>query len=487
LPFELTISIGFNQTIMMEGFAARTSGADTPIFRIAGKKQLDRWLASFPGLTASKERSKFVKAWIDTSEFVAKPGQHLLVPDKDGRSWAVLVGVNEEDVLWQCARLPFVLPRGKYSLADCESAEEATALCCGWGLGTYQFDRYKRGKRIEALLVWPALADKQRVTAIVEAAKLGRDLINTPAEDMGPDALASVAKAVAAEGGASYREIVGQALLEQNFPSIHSVGRAAAKAPRLIDFTWGKPDAPKVTLVGKGVCFDTGGLDIKPADAMKLMKKDMGGAACTLAIAKAVMQLRLPVRLRVLIPAVENNISGNAFRPLDVLNTRKGFTVEVGNTDAEGRLVLSDALTEADSERPSLIIDIATLTGAARVALGTELPALFSSSDEVAGDLLAVAERERDPMWRLPLHKPYRRLLESKVADLSNVSAGPYAGAITAALFLQEFVSPKTPWVHIDSMAFNIESLPGRPYGGEVLTMRAIVSYLEQRFGKGKK
>jgi leucyl aminopeptidase len=249
-----------------------------------------------------------------------------------------------------------------------------------------------------------------------------------------------------------------------------------------VDFTWGDPDAAKVTLVGKGVCFDSGGLDIKPAEAMRLMKKDMGGAACVLAIAHAVMQLQIPIRLRVLIPAVENSISADAFRPLDVLNTRKGLTVEVGNTDAEGRLVLSDALTEADSEKPALIIDMATLTGAARVALGTELPALFSSSDEVANELLAVAERVQDPMWRLPLHKAYRRLLESKVADLSNVSAGAYAGAITAALFLQEFVSPKTPWVHIDTMAFNLEALPGRPYGGEVLAMRAVVSYLEQRF-----
>jgi leucyl aminopeptidase len=469
----------------MEGFTTRTSGASTPIHRFDGKKTFDRWLAtsSVFGAAGGKERSKFVKQWADAAGFTAKPGQQLLVPNKDGGLWGVLLGVNSEEVVWQIARLPTSLPRGKYSLGDC-SPEEANALCLGWGLGCYQFDRYKKSKRAEAALVWPVGADKARVTALVEAAALGRDLINTPAEDMGPDALGAATKAVATAGGATYKEVVGKALLEQNYPSIHAVGRAASRAPRLLDFTWGDPNAEKVTLVGKGVCFDTGGLDIKPADAMKLMKKDMGGAACVLAIAKAVMHLRLPIRLRVLIPAVENSISADAFRPLDVLNTRKGLTVEVGNTDAEGRLILSDALTEADSEKPALIIDMATLTGAARVALGTELPALFSSSDEVANDLLAIGLREHDPLWRLPLHRPYRRMLESKVADLSNISAGPYAGAITAALFLQEFVSPKTPWVHIDTMAFNLDALPGRPYGGEVLAMRAVVSYLEQRFAQ---
>lgn len=470
----------------MEGFAGRTSGASVPIYRFSGKKELDHWLSdasAFSG-ASGKERSKFVKVWADSAAFIAKPGQHLLVPEKDGGLWAVLLGVSPDELIWQCSRLPMLLPRGKYSLADCQSADEANVLCLGWGLGAYHFDRYRKNKRVEAALVWPAIADKNWVTALVEAAKLGRDLVNTPAEDMGPDALAAVAKAVASEGGAAYKEIVGQGLLEQNYPSIHAVGRASTRAPRLVDFTWGDPDDAKVTLVGKGVCFDTGGLDIKPADAMKLMKKDMGGAACVLAIAKAVMQLKLKIRLRVLIPAVENSIAGNAFRPLDVLATRKGLTVEVGNTDAEGRLVLSDALTEADSEKPALLIDMATLTGAARIALGTELPALFSSADDVAQGLLDSATQVSDPFWRLPLHKPYRRLLESKVADLSNVSAGSYAGAITAALFLQEFVGPKTPWVHIDTMAFNIEALPGRPYGGEVLGMRAILHYLERRFGR---
>lgn len=481
---ELTSRSHFNQTGLMEGFAGRSSAASTPVYRIEGKKQLEQWLTTSPAFAgaAGKDRSKFVKAWVESSGFAAKAGQHLLVPEKDGGLWAVLVGVAKGEVVWHCARLPTALPRGRYAFADCTSAEEANELCLGWGLGTYHFDRYKKGKRIEAALVWPAAADKVRVSALIEAAKLGRDLINTPAEDMGPDALAAAARAVATEAGASFKEIVGDALLKQNYPSIHAVGRASSRAPRLIDFTWGDPKAPKVTLVGKGVCFDTGGLDIKPADAMKLMKKDMGGAACVLAIAKAVMRLELPIRLRVLIPAVENSISSNAFRPLDVLATRKGLTVEVGNTDAEGRLVLSDALTEADSEKPALILDMATLTGAARIALGTDLPALFSSSDEVAEQLLAASARVGDPFWRLPLHKPYRRMIDSKVADLCNVSNGSYAGAITAALFLQEFVSPKTPWVHIDTMAFNLEALPGRPYGGEVLGMRAILDYLERRF-----
>ncbi len=377
-----------------------------------------------------------------------------------------------------------MLPKGKYHIADDVSESEADAMCLGWGLGLYNFDRYKKTKRSAAQLVWPVVANRHRVQTLVEANKMGRDWINTPAEDMGPEALAEAARELAKACKATFSEIVGDALLTENYPSIHAVGRASHRPPRLIEITWGKPSAPKVTLVGKGVCFDSGGLDIKPADAMKRMKKDMGGAACVLALAYAVMKLELPIRLRVLVPAVENSIFGNAFRPLDVLATRKGLTVEVGNTDAEGRLVLSDALTEADREEPALLIDMATLTGAARVALGTDLPALFCNSDELAAEVLTLSNTELDPMWRLPLHKPYRRLLDSKVADLNNVSSGPYAGAITAALFLQEFVSPKTPWMHIDSMAFNLDSQPGRPYGGETFGLRTLLRLLENRYGR---
>lgn len=465
----------------MEGFVARSSSASVPLFRIDGRKHLDAWLKKPP---SSSERRDFVPKWVAASEFVAKSGQVLLVPDKQGVISCVLVGVGGVDPLWQLAKLPAVLPKGKYHIADAETETEADALCTGWGLGLYNFDRYKKTKRASAQLVWPAAANRHRVQTMLEATKMGRDWINTPAEDMGPQHLSDAAKQVATACNAKFSELVGDELLTANYPSIHAVGRASHRPPRLIDITWGKSDAPKVTLVGKGVCFDSGGLDIKPADAMKLMKKDMGGAACVLAIAYAVMKLELPVRLRVLVPAVENSISGNAFRPLDVLSTRKGLTVEVGNTDAEGRLILSDALTEADSEGPELLIDVATLTGAARVALGTDLPALFCNSDEVVAEVMNAAAGELDPMWRLPLHKPYRRLLDSKVADLNNVSSGSYAGAITAALFLQEFVSPKTPWMHIDSMAFNLETLPGRPFGGETFGLRTLVRLLENRYGR---
>ena len=281
------------------------------------------------------------------------------------------------------------------------------------------------------------------------------------------------------------RVIVGEGLLAENYPAIHAVGRAAAahRQPRLIDLIWGEDNAPRLTLVGKGVCFDTGGLDLKPSSSMKLMKKDMGGAAHVLGLAHMVMAAKLPVRLRVLIPAVENAVSGDAMRPLDVLSTRKGVTVEVGNTDAEGRLVLADALWEASRDKPELLLDLATLTGAARTALGVELPALFANNDLLAADLIRAGEAEADPMWRLPLYKPYRRMLDSKVADLNNVSDGPYAGAITAALFLQEFVGPGIPWAHLDIMAWNPASRPGRPDGGEALGLRALFAIIAQRFG----
>lgn len=464
----------------MEGFTSRNAPAGIPIYRITGSKQLASWLTG----ADNRDQAKFVQQWATASNFTGRPNQVLLVPGKAGELSAVLVGVDEQEPLWQLAKLPAALPKGKYRVADCGDPALAERLCLGWGLGTYSFDRYKKKAKSFATLTWPEKVNKKRVQALLEATRLGRDLINTPAEDMGPDNLAAEARRLAQECGADYRELVGDELLQHNYPSIHAVGRAASRPPRLIDFKWGSPKAAKVTLVGKGVCFDTGGLDLKPADAMKLMKKDMGGAACVLAVASVVMKLNLPVRLRVLIPAVENSVAGNAFRPLDVLATRKGMSVEVGHTDAEGRLVLSDALTEADAEKPDLLIDVATLTGAARVALGTGMPALFSSSDTAAQELLEAGLMEDDPLWRMPLHKPYRKLLDSRVADISNVSSGPYAGAITAALFLQEFVSEKTPWMHIDTMAFNLESLPGRPYGGEMLGVRALVRMLERRYAK---
>jgi leucyl aminopeptidase len=312
---------------------------------------------------------------------------------------------------------------------------------------------------------------------------LARDLVNTPAGDMGPEELAAAAVQVAEKAGACHRVIVGDALLAENYPTIHAVGRASTRAPRLVDIVWGEPGAPKVTLVGKGVCFDSGGLDLKPASGMRLMKKDMGGAAIVLGLAQAIIDAKLGVRLRVLLPCVENSVSGNAMRPMDVIRTRKGLTVEIGNTDAEGRLILCDALAEAATEKPALLIDMATLTGAARVALGPELAALFCNDDALAHGLLEAAEAEADPMWRMPLWRPYRKMLDSKTADLNNVSDGPHAGAITAALYLQEFVDPGIPWAHLDVMAWNPQSRPGRPEGAEATALRALYAHIAQRFG----
>jgi leucyl aminopeptidase len=451
---------------------AKRTATTVPITPLPGKRALRKWL---------EKEGKLVNNWVTATKYRARSGTFCLVPARDGKLARVLVGVNPEEVTWQLARLPAALPKGRYYLDAEVGTADANALALGWELGTYRFHRYKPTKASFSQLVWPEAADRHWVTSMAEAIALGRDLITTPAEDMGPEQLGEATANLAKECKAKFKQIVGDDLLEHNFPTIHAVGRASSRAPRLLDLTWGSTKHPKVTLVGKGVCFDSGGLDIKPADNMKLMKKDMGGAAAVLSIASAVMKLGLPVRLRVLIPAVENSVSGNAFRPLDVLTTRKGITVEVGHTDAEGRLVLSDALTEADSEKPDLLIDVATLTGAARVALGLSLPALFSTDDEVAAQLLEAGKTLEDPLWQLPLHKPYRQSLNSQVAQINNV-AGAFGGAITAALFLKEFVSKETRWMHIDTMGYNISSLPGRPMGGEVLGARAVVGLLQRLY-----
>jgi leucyl aminopeptidase len=316
----------------------------------------------------------------------------------------------------------------------------------------------------------------------VQAITLVRDLINTPAEDMMPEHLAQAMITLAQAFNAHVEQVVGDSLLDQNFPTIHAVGRASTHPPRLLELRWGKESAPKLTLVGKGVCFDSGGLDLKAANNMRLMKKDMGGAAHVMGLAHRVMSTGLPVRLRVLVPTVENAVAGNAFRPGDVIRSRKGLTIEIDNTDAEGRLILCDALATGAADNPDLMIDFATLTGAARVALGTEIPVFFCNTDEVAAGLMATAETEHDPIWRLPLHAPYRELLDSKIADIANSAGAPYGGAITAALFLQEFVPAGIPWVHFDIMAWNTKSRPGRPEGGEAMGLRAVFRYLCQRF-----
>jgi leucyl aminopeptidase len=424
-----------------------------------------------------REQSAQLQAWLKAAGFKAKPGSWCLVPDGRGQPARVLVGVEEGLDRWSLGALPAALPQGTYRLDDTISATEATAYAFAWAMGCYRFARYKSETREFARLVWPRTADRALVQRLVTSMGLARDLINTPAEDMGPPELAEAAKKVATEFKAKFSVIVGDDLLKQNYPTIHAVGRAGPKAPRLIELKWGTT-GPKLALVGKGVCFDSGGLDLKPSGSMLMMKKDMGGAATMLALARAIMDAKLPLQLHLLIPAVENSVSANAFRPWDVIKTRKGLTVEVGNTDAEGRLILCDALTEAESGHPDLIIDAATLTGAARVALGPELPALFANDDDTAAALLRHGKLEGDPLWQLPLWKGYRRMLDSKVADINNVSDGPFAGAVTAALYLAEFVAPTTKWMHIDTYAWNGRAQPGRPEGGEALGLRALLAFV---------
>ena len=457
-------------------YLVESPGTAIPIRPLSGSA-LKAWLP---------RQEKRVAAWVEATRFAAASGRTCLVPDAEGGIGEVLVGIAEEDDLWPYGGLPSTLPEGAYRLVEdgLDAGAQARAAL-GWALGAYGFARYKATERAPARLAWPDKADRGAVERAAGAIYLVRDLINTPAGDMGPAELADAAERVGSAHGAAVSVIVGEALLQENYPAIHAVGRASERAPRLIDLHWGRT-GPRITLVGKGVCFDSGGLDIKTAGNMKLMKKDMGGAAHVLGLAQMIMAAQLPVRLRMLIPAVENSISGNAFRPLDVLRTRKGLTVEVGNTDAEGRLILCDTLAEADREGPDLLIDCATLTGAARVALGPDLPALFSNHDATAEALLRHGTAERDPLWRMPLFKPYRRGLDSKVADLNNIWDSPFAGAITAALFLQEFVSAKTPWLHLDLMAWNATSRPGRPEGGEAMGLRALYALVAERAAQAR-
>ncbi|HYC05176.1 MAG TPA: leucyl aminopeptidase family protein [Azospirillaceae bacterium] len=454
----------------------QAADADTVTIVPVRKEGLEAWLSQAPAATSS---------WVRALGFTGEAGATALVPGEGGRLGQVLVGVGERIDLWSFAGLPGSLPKGSYRIEGLD-ARSATAAALGWSLACYQFTRYKKSTKEFPALVVSDGTDLAAVERTATSAFLVRDLINTPAEDMGPGDLAAAAKSIATEFGADVSVIEGDDLLSQNYPAVHAVGRAAAKRPCLIDLTWSGAgsDAPLVCLVGKGVCFDSGGLDIKGAANMLLMKKDMGGAAHVLGLARMVMAAKLPVRLRVLVPAVENAIAGNAFRPGDILATRKGLTVEIGNTDAEGRLILCDALFEADQAKPAMILDFATLTGAARVALGTELPALFANDDQLANDFLAAATEADDPVWRLPLWQGYRKQLDSKVADLNNAPSGGFGGAITAALYLEQFVSKGTPWAHIDLMAWNQSAKPGRPEGGEAMALRAAFTLLEKRFGR---
>jgi len=431
-----------------------------------------------------KEQGAASRGWLESLGLAGAAGDFAVMPGSDGKAAGAVLVISAEPTLWDFGALATRLPPGTWKLGD-TAPLSPTDAAVAIGLGAWRFERYKAKKSKDGpKILWPQGADKARATAMIEAICLARDLITTPSSDMGPAELAGAAKALAKKHGARFKVTVGDELLKQNFPMIHAVGRASTRAPRLIDLTWGKANHPKVTLVGKGVCFDTGGLDLKPAAGMLNMKKDMGGAATMMAVAAMVMACKLPVRLRLLVPAVENSVSGNAFRPLDVVPTRKGISVEIGNTDAEGRLILCDALHEGASEKPTMMVDCATLTGAARVSLGTDLPALFCNDDVLANGLLASGEAVTDPMWRMPLFKPYRRLLDSKVADINNVSGGTFGGAITAALYLQEFVPDDVPWAHFDMMAWNNTTRPGRPEGGEAQAARAIFATIEKRIGQ---
>lgn len=437
-----------------------------------------------------------VQTWLNALGFRADPGTVAFLPGAGGAPSAVLAGMEALDHVWSYAALPALLPAGHYRLEenllwpDAEPGPLPRALASmaalGWALGSYGFTRYRTPAPepvARPSLLWPDAADRGAVERTATAIALVRDLVNTPAADLGPAELAAVARSLAQAHGADCRVIEGEALLAAGYPLIHAVGRASPRAPRLIDLRWGDADHPRLTLVGKGVCFDSGGLDLKSGGAMLLMKKDMGGAAHALALAQMVMTAGLPARLRLLVPAVENVVAGNAFKPLDVLRSRKGLTVEVGNTDAEGRLILADALAEADSESPHLLLDFATLTGAARVALGPDLPALFSRHESLAAALQQAGEQVGDPVWRLPLWQGYRKMLDSKVADIHSTGTSPHAGAITAALFLDAFVRPETRWAHLDLMAWNAASRPGRPEGGEAMGLRAAFALVTQEFG----
>jgi leucyl aminopeptidase len=449
----------------------------TPIF-VTSKEHFSQHRAGLGPLAAG---------WLKTTGFNGGADTHALLPGPDGTLAAVWAGVRSTTDPWALALLPKALPEGPYHLDADGLALQAQHAAFSWELGSYTFDTYKAPRRSPAELALPADAGARRGLILAAAVAATRDLVNTPAEHMGPAALAEAVRLVAEQHGATFKQTVGDALLKAGFPSIHAVGRAAeaSRAPRLIELTWGKPKHPLLTLVGKGVCFDSGGLDIKSADGMRLMKKDMGGAANALGLAQMVMALQLPVRLQLLIPAVENSIAGNAFRPGDVFKTRQGLHIEIGNTDAEGRVILCDALAYGAEGKPALMIDLATLTGAARTALGPQLPALFTRSLAQGRELVDLGLALQDPLWHMPLWQPYHASIESDIADIVNTGRTPMAGAITAALFLDDFVPGGQDWLHIDLFAWNDGNRPGRPPGGEAQTLRTLLAYLEQRFGAG--
>ncbi|MES2494917.1 MAG: leucyl aminopeptidase family protein [Pseudomonadota bacterium] len=428
-----------------------------------------------------KDQPVQVRTLADAARFRAKPGELLILPGRKDGEWSAIFGAAKAPGPWDLAAVAQKLPAGTYRIED----DSPLSGGLGWLLAHHRFDRYRaKPDPIPArILLSKDVAAIGPTVALAEAVALVRDLVDTPAADMGPAELADAAETIAKAHGAEFRVIKGDAL-DQGYPMIAAVGRAAVRdrAPRLIEIEWGDPKHPRIAIVGKGVCFDSGGLDLKPSSAMLLMKKDMGGAAHALALAGLVMGARLPVRLHILIPAVENAVAGDAFRPGDILRSRKGLSVEIGNTDAEGRLVLGDALTRAGEDEPVLILDFATLTGAARVALGPDLPALFVNDDALAADIAAAGAAVSDPTWRLPLWADYAELIKSSTADINNAGEGGMAGAITAALFLQRFTPDATPWAHFDTFAWRPSPKPGRPKGGDALGLRAAFAMLKAKF-----
>ncbi|MGD9866433.1 MAG: M17 family metallopeptidase [Hyphomicrobiales bacterium] len=422
------------------------------------------------------------KAWIEATGWKPDEGAVALLPAADGGLAGAILGTGAETLHSRpllAGALPAALPQGDYALQPFEGDPTLAAL--GWALGSYQFTRYSGRPRAARRLAWPGGADRARVESVAGAVAFGRDLINTPASDLGPAELEKAALSLARAHGARASVVRGGDLLKKNLPLIHAVGRASDRAPRLIDFTWGPAAARKVTLVGKGICFDTGGLNLKPGSSMSLMKKDMGGAASVLALARMIMEAKLKLRLRVLVPAAENNVSANSFRPGDVLHSRNGMTVEIGNTDAEGRLVLADALAVADAEAPDILVTMATLTGAARVALGPDLPPLYSTDDAFAQALLAEGLRVDDPLWRMPFWTPYDKTLKSKIADVNHISDGPFAGSVTAALFLRRFVTRAASYTHLDIYGWTPKPRPGHTDGGEPQGARTLFEVLRKQ------
>lgn len=461
---------------MLNYFVNKKDAYTIPIVAL-NKNQLSEWLG-----TQDQRMQNFVKVF----SFDATYNQIAMICNAEGKLEKVLVGMGNENDFSVFGTLAQKLPEGVYEIGQAVSKEDQYQIFLSWGLGYYQFTAYKKPKIFAAKLYVPENERQDAyLKAIIKATYLVRDLINTPADDMMPADLAEVVNGLADELGGTVQNIIGEALLQENYPTIYTVGRGSEHPSYLIDLRWGESHHPKITLVGKGVCFDSGGLDIKPASGMITMKKDMGGAAHVIGLAYFIMSLRLPIQLRVLIPAVENAISGSAYHPGDIIVTRKGLSVEVTNTDAEGRLVLCDALFEAANEKPQLLLDFATLTGAARVALGTDIGALFTTNDDFAQKICKAGEQEKDPIWRMPLYPPYRKLINSNIADIANAASGGYGGAITAALFLKEFVPEHVTWAHFDIMAWNVENKPTGPEGGEALSLRAVARYLYELFYSG--